>query len=434
MPPLLPNEILQSIFSLLQLNLRTKGHGHALDNVSQSNLDEELSRQFTLSHISRASKLFRGLALLILYHTIPSTSARLLVNRAKSPDLARLVKVIDLSTKGIIASSLSTAFESAKPRLSLSPTFERRVQRAIDGVGDDLNDTGAEPVLHLLLLDNIEALEYRSYIGSNAIVTEFFRGVAPAVHDNEETPQIPQLRELRVRHWSEENTTRITQVQRLVLSSVEKLHGCGIAWEVHPQGGQGKPLSMPTRLALKHIEMVDAIMNDCGFEDMLGRCPDLETLRVVWGDSSRMPTFPLDFSGMGQALRRHARQLRKFSLDCTEELSYTQDNSRGRLGSLRELANLWSLVVAQDVLVGVKDEDPLRLDQVLPDSLKCLRLLSCQEDEEEVDEELAALIQGGRFPKLRRIQMKREEEFAKNADELRWRLWHRWDTIILTKL
>ncbi|KAK6066217.1 hypothetical protein SCUP234_12201 [Seiridium cupressi] len=433
MPLILPNEILQQIFSYLQVSLRNKGHGHAFDNVGAAQLEEEAARQLTLSNISIASKQFRKLALPFLYTTTPTTSVKLLGNLAKSADLARLVKAIDLSHTGMPMSSLRETFDAVKSRFALPATFEAHLGQAIDRVGDDLNNTGAEAVLHLLLLQNLDTLEYRGYIGSNRIITEFFSGL-PMELDGREVVQISQLSELRLRHWSGENTTRITQVQQLLRDSVEKLQACGINWEIHPDSGQGRPTCIASRLRLKNIEIVDSTINGTGLDDLLGRCPELATLRIVWGSSSRMPTFPLDFGVMGDAIRRHAKRLHTLALDCTEDLSYTQGNSGGRVGSLRELTRLKTLVIAQDMLVGDEDgEGTFRLDQVLPDSLETMRLLTCQENEEDLDEQLTGLIQEGSMPKLRRLQLKRDEEFTGDAAELGWSVWHRWDKMVLTK-
>lgn len=439
MPSFLPNEILQHIFSFLQPTLRRKGHGYAFDNVVPLDLEEASARQLTLLHILLTSKLFQKLALPFLYHTLPITSGKLLATLAQSADLAKLVKAIDLSTTGCVdASSLRNALDAARSRLSLSATFEQHLQHAIDGVGSNLTNTGAEAVLYLILLKNLETLEYRGNIGTNAIVTEFFGGATAAAvaaaHEGEGT-QVPRLSELRLRHWDGRNTTPIAEVQQLLVGSIEKLHGCGINWEVSPLNGAGRPSFMAAQLNLKHIEKVDVAINGYGLDDMLRRCPDLRTLRIVWGNPSRMPTFPLDFGTMGAALRRHARGLEKLTLDCLVDLSYTQGHSEGIIGSLRELTSLVSLVVAQDVLVGEEEEgESFRLDQVLPDSLQTLQLLTCQDDEEDLDEQITSFIQGGRLANLRRIQMKRHEDFSGDAAELGWRLWHRWDKMILTKL
>ncbi|KAI1874554.1 hypothetical protein JX265_004762 [Neoarthrinium moseri] len=436
MSPPLPNEVLQHIFSFLRPSLRRKGHGHAFDAVAPDHLAEEASRQVTLSRVSRSSKQLRRLALPFLYHTIPMTSAKLLPEMSKNAELAGYVRAIDLSHTGIDRSTLRDAFKTARPWLSLPSAFERLLEQAIDRVGDDLTDTGAEAALHLSLLKNLEALEYRGYIGSNDLVTAFFDGAASS--DEAQETQVPHLRELRLRHWSGENTTRITHVQRLLQSSVEKLYACAINWEVDPNSGEGRPLAVGPQLSLKHVDLVDATINGPGLDDMLQRCPDLITLSIVWGDPSRMPTFPLDFNAIGAALRQHARGLEKLTLDCSEELSYTQGHSEGRLGPLSELPKLKVLVVAQDVLVGEDEEEgeeePLSLDQVLPSSLEILRLLTCQDDEENLDEQLVDLIKGGRLSKLRRVQMKRNEDFAGDAAELGWKLWHRWDKMILIRL
>lgn len=112
--------------------------------------------------------------------------------------------------------------------------------------------------------------------------------LTPATDHAGEGAQVPRLRDLRLRHWGGRSTTSIAEVQTLPIACIEKLHGCGISWEVSPLDGAGRPSSMAERPNLRHIEMVDAAIHGHGVDDMLRRCPDLRTLHIVWGNPSRI--------------------------------------------------------------------------------------------------------------------------------------------------
>lgn len=253
-------------------------------------------------------------------------------------------------------------------------------------------------MLHLLLLSNVETVEYCSYSLTNATVMSFFADIPHA-------RKLP-LREMRIRHWNAEGTSRIDEVPTLLAPTVETLRGSAISWEME-DGGQAWGLK--ERLPrLRYIDLVEGIVNHAGLADMLSRCPNLQTLRITWGTSIRNPEYTLDFTRMGEALRQYGGVLESLTLNCVDDFSYTQGDSVGRLESLRELTRLRVLRLPQDVLVGDDDPDldegevaPLMLDQVLPTSIEKLCLLSCQDNEDELDMQVVSLIQeGSPFTKL----------------------------------
>lgn len=425
---MLPNEVFHNIFSFLQPNIRRKGFGSASDSVADRDIEEEAARQLALSCLSRASKQFYQLAIPFLYHTIPKVSNKLLGVLSHNVSLAARIKAIDLCTNfpGSPPAVLLDAFEAAHSRFNLSNSFKNVLFEAIHAADQDT--TGAEQVLYLLLLPNVETIEYCSYWHTDLTVMELFANV----------PRTNLFQEVRIRHYDTEGTARIADIHRLLAPTVEKLRGWALSWEM-TAGDQAWGLELLPRL--RYIELVEGVINDVGLADMLARCPGLRVLHITWGSPIRDSNHALDFTRMGEALRRHGA-IERLVWNCLEDFSYCQGDAVGRLGSLRELTRLRVLIVPQDVLIGDDDPDldegeplPLPLDQVLPVSIERLRLLSCQDDEEELDKQVVSLIRDGSpFTSLRRIQMKRSEEFSGgNAEEFGFELFHNRDKMVLTK-
>ncbi|KAI0377599.1 hypothetical protein F5Y04DRAFT_173436 [Hypomontagnella monticulosa] len=434
MIPYLPIEILHYIFSLLRPNLRRRGYGPSFNEVAPSDLAEESARQLALSHISRSSRLFRQLALPVLYHTIPATSPQLLDTLSKHEYIAEMVKAIDLTSAAIPRDALRSAFEVARPRLSISSDLVDHLSLCIEST---LPQTGAEDAMYLFLLPNLETLEYCIDTAVDSIVVSYFEWMS-------QCDRVYQLRQLRLHHRDAQYAIHISNFEEILVPTIEILHGCGVSWEINPYKRSRPflppPYMLPERLGLQHIELVDAMINSVGLTDLLSRCPNLHSLYIAWSGATQMPAFPLDFTAMGVAIRDHTQQLEKLVLDHPR---YKGANSIGRLGSLRTLMKLKAITLPQDMLVGdtgsadqeheVNKEEPLPLSQVLPDSLEYLCLLTCHGDREDLDEQVCSLITDGRLPNLRKIQMKRGEVFSRNAADLGWTLWHDGDKMTLRR-
>ncbi|KAI1397160.1 hypothetical protein F4819DRAFT_503619 [Hypoxylon fuscum] len=432
--PYIPTEILSRIFSLLRPDLLNRGYGNNFGNTAPGDVEEQLARRLALSRISRSSKRFRQVSLPVLYHTIPKISAKLLVNLVKYNSLAQMVKAIDISKSGLVPRDvLRDALEATRHRLFLPglEDLERRLFQCIKARQNYM----VEEVLFTILLPNVETVAYFIEEPENDILFDFFRCMA-------RSDRLPQLRHLRLLCGSGEDTMHISNVQEMLLPTIQTLRGCGICWEINPvEGGQPRPpYALSNRLGLRHIDLVDAVINGTGLSDLLSRCRDLRTLRIVWGDDERMSFFRLDFGAMGTALRKHARQLEKLALDPLKDPIYPE--AAGRLGSLHRLTKLKTLRIPQNMLVGdfVEDEEgngylekPLTLDQTLPDSLESLHLLSCIDNKDmDLDEQVCSLITGGQMANLRTIQMKRYQAFSGNVAAFGWTVRHHRDNMILT--
>ncbi|CAJ2513546.1 Uu.00g016650.m01.CDS01 [Anthostomella pinea] len=373
--PHLPNEILLCIFSFLRPNLRRKVF---FDNCEQVALDDERSRQLTLSSICRASKLFRRLALPELYHTIPKTSAGLLRSLSRDVYLCDLVKAIDL-TPFVSENALREAFEIARPRLRLPAEFGHRLLQDIDTAVGETNLTG-ESVLLVLLLPNLEAVEIRR---GTEMLGEIFSGLLGQ-------SRVPPLRLLRLRHWDTNNFMRIKDFQQLLLPTDETLQGCALGWEIGPPEPLWKQLPlMAPRLSLRHIDLTDTAIDEHGLNDLLSRCPDLQTLRI--------------------------------------KLAIPQDMLVGRLEPYKYEDD--------------EDDDfepPLMLDQVLPDSLQRLRLLTIHDDEVGLGQQLGKLRREDRMTELRGMQMEGlmtravNESISVDVAEVGWTVRYERDKVVFT--
>ncbi|KAI0021198.1 hypothetical protein F4780DRAFT_305282 [Xylariomycetidae sp. FL0641] len=434
MVPPLPNEIIHCIFTQLQPRIWQTGN-------APPDIYSEKVRHRTLSAASRASKLFRHLALPKLYHTIPTTSPQLLRTLSEHDELVNLVKEIDLTDylydyPGELEIEI---LERINSRLRLPEHFHQRMREFIADEQDSERRKLATNLIYLLLLPKLETIETCGYgsLTRDIGFTEFSSQAGEVI--------VPQLRHLRLRHWDTEFWVHISEVDDLLLPSIETLFAYAASWELgEAPDGLSKT---PSRLGLRHIEWIESAINSDGLEDLLRRCPKLRTLRIEWPDASRTPEWYLDFRGMGDSLRRHAVELEELYLDPSEHLGYQEGFNTGdnRIGSLRELSKLKKLDITHDVLAGVDpdtddEEDstearPFTLEQLLPDNLEALTFLNCQTDEERLDEQIGDMLRGGRLSKLRRIRMlTREEGFHGDLEGLGWKEWHRFDKVVLKKL
>ncbi|KAI0107672.1 hypothetical protein F4776DRAFT_644773 [Hypoxylon sp. NC0597] len=428
--PHLPNETLLHIFSYLRISLTPETFEYGRD-LPAKNL-------YTLTSLCRASKRFLSLTQPILYHTIPrqDTVARthFLQTLSRCPHLAEMVQEIDLEITEVSTLILQESFEAARCRLNISSDLENEFWDALSA-----DDPDAEVVLILSLLPNLRLLELTcQYVKGDSIV-QLLSDVAgsrvntPEKHSGQVSSPLSQLQEVRLRHWDTEYATSIFTFDDFLLQTVQTFRGWSISWEVFPR------LFEPpqAQLNLKHIYLTSALCNAEGLNNLLSRCPDLQTLWIEWGSATVGGDSELDFYQIGVALRNHAHNLEELVLDCREDLSYEYRDHTGRIGSLRELSCLKMIAIHQDILVGDQDEEyddsyeesyeadypsPLTLDKVLPSSLERLYLLSCDdlEDSEDLHEEIYGLIGDGRMQNLREININRIWPFFNDIEGFGW--------------
>ncbi|OTA88255.1 hypothetical protein M434DRAFT_399089 [Hypoxylon sp. CO27-5] len=310
----LPNEILMNIFSCLRISLTTQTfeYGRNLPFINLS----------TLASLCRASKRFQGLAQPLLYHTVPrqynDTNARLLQTLSRCPHLAEMVRSIDLEASEIPPPVLHESFEVARDRLNLpSSDIESELEDALDS-----EESGADVVLILSLLPNLELLEYTCRYGEYDLILRFLNEVAYSLipgtpeTDSGEVAPLSRLGEVRLRHWDTEYTTSIFAVEEFLLPTLHTLRGWSISWN-EPRGTLE---GLQTRLNLKHIYLDSTLCNAEGFKDLLSRCPDLQTLRIGWGSATVGDDSELDFQQIGVALRNHAHNLEEFTPDQVKKI------------------------------------------------------------------------------------------------------------------
>ncbi|KAI2614908.1 hypothetical protein GGR54DRAFT_323799 [Hypoxylon sp. NC1633] len=430
----LPNEILHQIFSHFLLSLRRKHQNTTWDKPLSSNeeLEDECARKLALSRISRTSKLFRTVALPLLYHTIPIISEKLLENISKHAHLAELVRVIDLTPVRIPIHSLHNALRAAGPRVSLPSDLEYRVKKHIFY---NPRERIAESLLYLICLPNLETLYYGIEDPVKSIILDVFRWIA-------ERGRASRLRHLHLQCWAPKGTTHITDVQEFLLPTIETLRGFTLGWEINPESGYGPPerpfylMNRNRRLNLQHIDLVDTMINDKGFEDMLSRCPHLRTLRLIWNEDIVDP-LPLDLYAMGDAIRNLAPQLEMLILDPLGNV-----DSYGSLGPLHKLTRLKELAVPQLVLCGGhrpddeeddKDIPALTLAEVVPDSLETLYLIECQEDGGALNGQITDLFTDVGLVHLCKIRIERYYPCKVDAYEFGWSMEMDLDAITFIK-
>ncbi|KAI1411048.1 hypothetical protein F5Y13DRAFT_166283 [Hypoxylon sp. FL1857] len=427
MPPYLPDEILLHIFSFLRPSLAPETFCCPREKETA-----------TLAHLCRTSKRTQRLAQAHLYHTITEQDAEkrapFLRTLSQNPHLAEMVRAIDLSRTYVSSQILEEAFETARGRLNLSDKLKTRLSNNFPSDDDD-----TEIVLILSLLPNLELLELTRYYEPDRMTPQFFRDVAASLastpeKQSERMRPFSRLQEIRLRHWDTEDSAEIFEFDDTLLQTLHTLRGWAICWEIHPH------VTRPPRrqLSLKHIDLRYSLCDAEGLSNMLSRCPDLRTLRFQWGSATVGGESALNFDQMGVALRKYAHNLEELVLDYREDQFYQEGDFTGKIGSLRELSCLKKIALTQNILVGGDGDDfdddeespeshrppPLTLDEVLPSSLETLQLLSSGGDDENLDEQIYALITGGRMKNLRKITVERAAQFSKNIKGSGWTTWN----------
>lgn len=402
----------------------------------------KLSRK-ALSHASRTCKRLRSIALPILYDTIQA-SPKLLLVLAENEELASLVKAIDLyhfieeikEDKSCLWKSLDIGRLSRLPhhvKLQLCAiidmhyhqlgdkyqsrqyyTYRRRVEaEELDKFRFDWES--APQLVFLLLLPNLEHIANAGlFLATNDVSLDFLRqtGDFRAVStDGNSVPglYIPAPPRLRTLRWEVDRPARgdadceIGWFAALILPTVRQIETSGMLWGGWGGLGGNDDIDerLPERLGLQQIECaVEPWCINEGLDDILRRCPDLQSLNICSSgtgeeddEDDEDPEIIFDWTDVGNTFRQYGRGLVHLVLDLggLDGLKNHERWTGGKMGSLRALGGLRSLVLSQDVMLALPtesyldaDKHPydarrLTLDQCLPDSLEHITLLSAPE-------------------------------------------------------
>lgn len=435
--PYLPREILRHIFSHFQLQFEHEGSNEDYEDYVEDEdyVKDQATRQLTLSSVSRVSRRFRQLALPLLYHTIPATSAKLLTVLSSRPQLAELVKAIDLTPANIHPEILDQALSTVYGSGLLDLTFACRLLRTIWDTNHDLKYQGTEVVTFLMLLPNLELLRYESIPASDITVGDFFNGQAGQV-------RVPNLRKLAITD-SDMGFGLLDRnsVQKMLQPTLEELHCISVPCEINPYPFN-RTIWPGLALAVHYPNLQKIILSGVEIDggqmgELLSRTPNLQSLRINW-PCPRQLQFNVDLEPVGKALRKYGRNLKEL------ELKHNCDHSEYRfngcsIGSLQELTKLHTLNIWQDIFIADFESHKdvvLPLDEVLPHSLERLNLFTYLGYWEDTDEQVCRMIQGG-WTKLRSIQMGKRfkcEEITVDIAELGWEIEHEEFTMKLTKM
>ncbi|KAI1402768.1 hypothetical protein F4819DRAFT_453320 [Hypoxylon fuscum] len=432
----MPEEIIEAIGTALRPTLRFYSEDYYANPTLTEN-HQALENHRALSCLSRVSKELRRITLPILYHTIPSTPAKLLSVLADNPDLASLVKDIDISPNPIPSPIFHPVLEAISSRITLQPSFkESLIHASFSGASHSMRYS-AQMALYTLLLPKLRAVTYGvDGMVDDLCLTTIFCGNA---HVRADTSAVlpPVLREIRLRSTNTGGFRPILDVDESFFQTAEILQGLSIGWfprQVQPTLISGLPL--------KHIDLIDSSIDSTDIIGLLQYTFQLRTLRIIGGYLSCNTDQLANFNIVGNYLRQYGHKLEELVLEPNGLY-----RSVTKLGSLRELAELKKLKLRQQ-MIRVQEPTPDESDpdavehgaptlsQVLPVSLEYLHLLLCTEDVENLDDEICELIDpGGEMTKLRYIEMERSQPFTHDATLLGFAEFHdpHQHRVVLTK-
>lgn len=390
-------------------------------------------RRLVLSQASRTCKRLRRIVLPILYGTIEAAPLKLLLVLAEKEELASLVKAIDLNQslpelekdRVLLWEALCIGRLSRLPhriKHQLCGIIDLHYQNISSGehvfganhaalrleTGPDISwyYEAAPQIMYLLLLPNLEHIANLGHgLVADDVSVNFLRQTgefsAASTHGSSRSefflPAPPRVKALR---WFWEpvchaagDVPDLSYFKDLIQPTVVRIEAFYMNW----WATGGDPL-----LGLQQIDLLDTIFHTSSqVPDLLRRCPDLQSLKIrsaYYGDRVN-----LDWMELGSALRQYGRGLIHLALDLGGLGGLALDWGRaineycpfyrkhdgwtgGKLGSLRPLSRLRSLVLNQDIMLALptesyKDTYPfnalgLTLDQCLPDSLEHVTLLS----------------------------------------------------------
>ncbi|ETS86292.1 hypothetical protein PFICI_00120 [Pestalotiopsis fici W106-1] len=433
----LPDELLLQICGHLSLPHNFTGF------VGAGSFRDETA---ALSRLCRLSKRLQPFAQRALYHYIPELSDdiryRLLRTLVECPHLASLVRGMYLGYGSITGPQLVSLFETARPRLNVPESLEQKILAGVEHRAE-----GFDHAFILLLLPNLEQLEIECFYETDFEMCDFVVETRAGA-DGGPPAALARLRELWLRHNDTEGTTRLKPRGLLTLPTLRTLRGWSVEWSMETQQDQaeGSPERLDGHSSVEHIDFAWSLCNGNSLSSMMSRYPGLKMLSIEWGSATVGCDDDLDFTAIGDALRKYGSStLEGIKFDCREAFMYEEGESTGRIGSLRELSKLKTLTLPHDILVGEDDESDedsddeasngsglLQLDEVLPTSLEKLHLLSCEGDEGQLDDQIHKMIAGKKMSNLQKVIMaRRRTSFRHNVSEFGWVSYQAWGKVIL---
>jgi hypothetical protein len=392
----LPVEIWLRIFSFLE---------YSLDEEEAAWLQGLSPPPFHLKPVCLVSRELRDLAQPLLHRHIPADGEirHLVFNTlSRRPDLGRAVRTLRVGgqrndQERII---IPSAFTEARGWLLLPLGFADYLSSRIWRGSDD-----ASMAFLLMLTPNLWCLKLEC-TDIPQFVSRVFAGLpGSSLHG------FPFLRDLVLTPGSDTSLHDPSWIRdwadAIFHPNIKTVHANEIVWS----SSEAAKLQGSTS-NLEKLRLDRSLIDSAGFVDILSRYERLQSLIIIWGS----PGWTILENGvgldeLGQALRSKAQYLEYLDLDpsrCTHNQTLP---SPGRIGSLRELANLKTLRIGPDVLIGASGEpgaeDALPLYSVLPLSLEHLHLFPCTSKYfsiQQISEEIYNLLRSGTLPCLRYIR------------------------------
>lgn len=401
--PNLPEETLLRIFSCFQLPPTKTNDLEWSSGFEQRSLAKaQILDEKTLASLCQVSKTFRRIAEPMLYHALLGYDGRqgsmFLRTLSQRPDLARLVRHLDIDGYCEEEFMVQDAFEAAREWLDIPPDLKDGIAEALQSDNDSQQ---GEIAFFVSMTPNLQSLQI-TMPESKGILLSLFRAFA----SDKTGTRFSKLHELGLRYWDTEDAICMCEVDDLLLAppALDTFCGFAVNW--------CKPPETPRPLGFEHISLQHSLIDGPGLSSLLSRCHRLRTLSVTWGNVW-VGDCDLDWDEMGDALRLHAPLLERLHLDPILAFRYTDEESTGRIGSLEQLTRLKELELPLEILVG-RMESPASgsgntlhsLAQLLPASLESLHLYLTQDGAEELGEELSKLLEvGSQLANLREIRV-----------------------------
>ncbi|KAK8104608.1 uncharacterized protein PG998_011641 [Apiospora kogelbergensis] len=427
----------------------------------------------TLARLCRVSSRHRAFAERALYHSVPAAArpaaqSRLFAVLQRRPDLARHVRALYVEEDclsrvefAVLVRNPARAMAAARPR---QPAVARLAEQ-IAALGDDLPDFSwafydAWCAYMVTLMPGLEFLD----ITMSNMATLMPSLIRDAARDSEEekekkknegdrdiqasgTISVPAATEFMSRplsrlegiciRWPDE--TRGALQMRLIqdvllLPRLERFHGVCVDLNTRLTTGRTLrgSLSPPKSSNVRDVILDYSLVEADGLLDLLRTCPLLQKLSIGWADWD-VGESALDWEGFGNALREHGSNLEFLNLDCRECSEYETGDWGDTIGDLSGLQRLQYLSLPHDVLLGNKrgvptnpyDEDvdseesedvndgpDLRLEPLLPRSLKSLLLYCVYDVHSWIHRAAKGLISSQRLPQLRCVELNNDKVYV----------------------
>ncbi|KAK6074056.1 hypothetical protein SCUP234_08383 [Seiridium cupressi] len=432
----LPEELWLKVFSALQSDIQWECQ-------KWYRTEQTYHSRLALSALCRVSSKFHRIAQPLLYRTIiaePITTKPLLIRTlCERPELGHLTRFVALDAfddthTGLddVRSGMHVAFSTFQGDLGLPSLIRARVLEELE-----MGRADAQMVLALALLPNIRGLNltvpsHHSLLNSLFEISAANLDAETAKNPGEQgtgskqTTKMcfPNLSDVRLSHWDTENAVIAWDTRSIWgYPTVKSIHGFATDWCDLPPAGMES-----TVFRIESIDLKQSLITGEDLSLLLSSCPDLRSLKISWG-SAIIGDCELDFDAIGEALRRDRgfpSKLEVLAIDPFEAFEYAEGESKGRIGSLRELGALKQLTVPNHIFVpgllngddedddeedseesedsegGSSDSAATDLALLLPSSLEILRFTGIS-DAAYMERNIIALITDGEFRSLRRI-------------------------------